>query len=111
MAAIQCSTSAGPTEASECATTLSNDRLTQRQLHLTLACGAAHSCNLECGYNVLEGGLVTVEQGGGPTACTDYISGGSLTCEVDFAAGGDFAGLCVAHTCALSPLLPRSLTP
>lgn len=69
-----------------------NDRLSERQLHLTLACGAAHSCNLECGYNVLD----TSAQGGGPTACTDYISGGSLTCEVDFAAGGDFAGLCVA---------------
>eukprot|EP01046_Picozoa_sp_COSAG06_P005445 COSAG06_NODE_243_length_19221_cov_15.057578_21_plen_111_part_00 len=110
MAAIRCLISAGTTEASECATTLSNDRLTQRQLHLTLACGAAHSCNLECGYNALEGGLVTVEQGGGPGACAELIAAG-ITCEADFAAGGNYAGLCVARTCALSPLLPRSLTP
>ena len=51
--------------------------------------GAAGACNLACGFNNMD-----TSPSGGMGTCEAAIASGNLTCEVDFASGGKFAGMC-----------------
>ena len=47
------------------------------------------SCNLECHLNLYD-------STNGAGQCDTFLADGAITCDGDFAAGGQYAGLCVA---------------